>query len=571
MGVSAAVFESAGKRTEHYIPGVYSRSNNVTSASGVSSGNLCIMGKSTGGTPLELLEFSSISEAKNTLLSGNLLEGVAYAFNGSNDYVPQKVYAMRVNGGVQGTLTLSSGSTESIKLTAWDYGSHTNQLKLKIETGTIENSKKFTLVYKSTTKTVDNIIKKSIQVYGGGTNPTVTIGEDSMILSTTDDDSETVTETLSFEEFPTISELVAKINDSEYFTATQLDSDDDALSSELDTVTSVAISEGLILYSNFVAFVDELENIEYFDSVEVLTTATRVVPDNTSYVYFSGGSTSSYTTDDWSNALEALETKDIQIIATPCTTQEIQVLIANHCTSMSSTVNRKERMCWFGGELDEADDDLITKAKVFNNKLVSYVGDSVIASNPITGETENVNGALVACMLAGMESAMAVHIPLTNKVLKVLGFRTSRNITNLEKLIKNGIVTCNPNPDDNSDYVCIRAVTTYQQDDLISNERSMTREDLYMNRDLRQAYSSLIGTPNNVGASVFTQTLLAKAEEWANAGYIVRDDSNNAVWNTSVSIDGDKVYISFSRYLTAPTNFIFITATNYVYTSTVEV
>ena len=85
MGVSAAIFESAGKRTEHYVPGVYSRSNNVTSPSGVSAGNLCILGSSAGGKPQALLEFGSLADAQNVLGSGELLNGIAYAFNGSND------------------------------------------------------------------------------------------------------------------------------------------------------------------------------------------------------------------------------------------------------------------------------------------------------------------------------------------------------------------------------------------------------------------------------------------------------------------------------------------------------
>ena len=38
----------------------------------------------------------------------------------------------------------------------------------------------------------------------------------------------------------------------------------------------------------------------------------------------------------------------------------------------------------------------------------------------------------------------------------------------------------------------------------------------------------------------------------------------------SDAIDGDKIYLTFSRYLTAPVNFVFITAVNHIYTSTVE-
>ena len=37
-----------------------------------------------------------------------------------------------------------------------------------------------------------------------------------------------------------------------------------------------------------------------------------------------------------------------------------------------------------------------------------------------------------------------------------------------------------------------------------------------------------------------------------------------------VEYSGDKVYLKYSRYLTAPRNFMFITATNHVYESEME-
>lgn len=570
MGVSAAIFESAGKRTEHYVPGSYSRSNNVTSPSGVSAGNLCILGTANGGKPNTVYEFGSVADARTVLGSGSLLEGIAYAFNGSNDYVPQKVMAMRVNQGTQAELKLKSGDAEVLQLTAWDYSAQTNQLKLKIENGTVENSKKLTVVFKDSTIEHDNIVKQSIQVLGSLTSPTVTIDSTSIVLTGTDENGETITETINFNDFPTINEVVTKINDTDYFTAIAQDTNENALSSELDTVSGIDITEPVYLYSNYKAFKDVLKSIEYISNVEDVGTS-RVVPDNTPFVYFTGGGSSNASIDDWASALGELESHDVQIIATPSTDEDVQVLIANHCTLMSSTINRKERTCWLGGPLNQTDEEALSKARSFNNKLVSYVVDTVISANPITGTTETIPGAMLGCMLAGIESAMAVNMPLTNKALKLIGFAKTRSLPNMEKLIKGGVVVCNPSPDDVSNYVVIRSLTTYQADDLISNERSMTREDLYMNRDLRKRFSKPIGMPNTLKPSSILATLNDAAKDWASAGMIIPSDSNENVWNKAVKIDGDKIYITFSRYLTAPLNFVFITATNHVYTSTVEV
>ena len=133
MGVSAAVFESAGKRTEHYVPGTYSRQSNTTTPGGIPAGNLCILGEAQGGKPKTLLEFGTLQDAKLTLSGGSLLEGVGYAFNGSREYIPQKVYAVRVNNGTQAELTMNAGATPLLKIKAWDCGAHTNQLKMWVK------------------------------------------------------------------------------------------------------------------------------------------------------------------------------------------------------------------------------------------------------------------------------------------------------------------------------------------------------------------------------------------------------------------------------------------------------
>lgn len=567
MGVSPAIFETAGQRTEHYIPGTYTRSNNVSSPSGVSAGNFCILGTSTGGKPMSLLSFGNLSEAKEQLVGGDLLKAVAYAFEGSNDYVPQKIHVMRVNEGTQASRTLTSSSTTILTVKSWDWGLHTNQLKMWVKAGTQEGSKKIVVAYKQNETEVDNIIKPSFSVVytGDGTSPTITItttGIKLMAQNNTD-----VVE-FSFTDAPTIDDVVTRINDSNVYIATNLSSSSEDRSDELDTVAQTSISEEKTLYSNLKAFIDALKSLPYIGDVVLSSSASRVVPDNDdSYVYFTGGTNGDV---NWNSALTALETEDIQIIAATTSESTILSSIASHCTQMSSTVNRKERTCWLGGSVGETDEAALATAKGFNNKLVSYVTDSVVKNNPIDLKTETLPGYMVACMLGAMESAMAVNEPLTFKTLNILGVSKIRTNPNMEKLIKGGIVVINPKPENPAEYVVIRSITTYQgNNDLISCERSMVREDLYMNRDLRNAYSPGIGRPNDGSTAAIIQTLKDRAAEWATSGYIIPDGTKN-VWNISVRISGDKIYLTYSRYLTAPRNFVFATATNHVYETTQE-
>jgi len=570
MGVSAAIFESAGQRSEHYIPGSYSRSNNVSSPSGVNAGNFCILGTSNGGEPLKLLSFSNLSEAKESLVGGDLLKAIAMAFTGSNDYVPQRIYAMRVNTGKQSERVIQSSSENMLKVKSWDWGVHTNQLKMWIKNGTTENSKKVTVQYKTNTSEIDNIIKPSFSVVysGSGTDPKLTITTTGLKLAATESGSETDVVEFTWEDCPTIDEVVTRINDSNTYIATTLDVTSGAKSSELDTVSGVDVTDDRVVYSNLQAFIEALESIPFIGEVEILSTSNRTVPDNDSgFVYFSNGEAGS---PNWNSALTALETEDIQILSATTSDTGILSSIASHCVTMSSVENRKERTYILGGAIGESDDAALTMARSFNSKYGSYVTDSVIKNNPLTNEAEIIPGCIVACMLGAMESAMAVSEPLTFKSLNVLGVSKIRTNTNMEKLIKGGVLVVNPKPENSAQIVVIRALTTYQgNNDLISCERSMVREDLYMNRDIRNAFSNGIGTPNDPSVSAIVQTLKDRAAEWATNGYILPEGTQN-VWNISVKINGDKVYLTFSRYLTAPRNFVFVTATNRVYETTQE-
>lgn len=585
MGVSPAIFESAGQRSEHYVPGVYGRSFNVSSPSGISAGNLCIMGKSNGGEPYKMLEFGSLADAQQALVGGELLDAIAYAFSGSNTFVPSKVYAMRVNNGTQSSVTLKSGVADLLKLKSWDWGVHTNQLRILIADGTIANSKKVTLAYKDKTEVVDNIINAALEVnyLGDGVSPTVSVAPDSISFGAmTDveapDTPEPVdTLTVSFADFDTLDSLVAYVNEGGAWGLNVIGNNTEMKSVNLDTVTNAAVSDdGTILYANFVAFVNAISSMPYIGNVEILSSTSRVVPDNTdAYVYFTGGTVGSYTTAQWTEALTALELEDVQIIATPSTDSEVHALISAHCTAMSNVMNRKERTCILGGSVGMSDADAISAAQGLNNRLVSFCCDNPIKINLNTGKTETLSGAMLGVMLAAMESSMSPNTPLTFKQLNVLGFTKIRNVTNMTSLIKAGILVCNSNPENLSEYICIRGLTTFQGDDLINNERSMVREDLFMNRDLRQQFRPAVGTAGTLDNPVASpnsaiSTLKKRAEEWATNGYIIPTDDNQNVWDIKARVNGDKVYITYSRYLTAPVNFVFITAINHIYTSTVE-
>jgi hypothetical protein len=578
MGVGPAVFSSAGQRTEHYVPGAYSRSAAIGGQGGISAGNGVILGKSSMGKAGVLNEFASPREAQEILGDGELLKAVALAFNPSPDYTPQKIFAMVVNKNTQAGREMKAGSNVILKLKSAMHGVPANQLKLQLSAGTDAGTKKVQFVFKgddNTKETIDNIGKESISLLytGTGSASTVTINNEGLYVSVTGAAGDSIN--VLFEDFPTIEQVVARLNDTGKFAAVQLETESNAPSNRLDAVTSLSIKTAAqTLKSDLYALISTLKNSYYIgkDNVEKEAGATNTMPDvDADFVYFTGATAGTYTIADWNEALGKLETEDVHIISTPSTDQAVHTLISNHCTLMSSTVNRKERTYLVGGARGEVIADALANAKSLNSKYGSYVYPAANVNSPLTGESEDIPASYVACMLLGMECAVSVNEPLTWKNLSVNKFLVKLKIPEMEKLIKGGVLCCGTT-DDNR-LAVIRAMTTYQGGSQLQLvERSMVREDLYMNRDLRNQYSKNVGRPGLDKGGAAVEILQNTARMWRTDGLVVPNDKGENVWGVVVRKSGDKTYIEFNRNLTAPQNFFFVTAYNYIYdTASVEV
>jgi hypothetical protein len=567
MGVSGAVFESAGKRTIHWIPGVYSRRNTVPSGTGSTSSNLVIMGQSAGGKPRTMIPLADATEAKELLMGGQLLEGVAHAFNGSGDFVPQQVYAFRVNNGTQSSIRLKSGNVDILEVKSRDYGVHTNQIKIWIRNGTVAGSKKITVSYRGNEVSEDNIIRKSFSVLysGSGSAATLAIDKDGATLAATGDAAANLS--IPWDECETLEDLVARINDTGSFAATLIDVRPNVKTRELDTVAAASVmSNAAVFNSNLAAFAETLANMQYIGEVTAVSDTVSAAPDNTnSFAYFSGASAGSYLVGDWAESLEVLEEEDVQVIAIPSTDHDVRILVSNHCTAMCQTEKRKERQAIFGLPVNTGLESAVAAAKELNSEYVSLVMDDAIASNPVTGATEHIDPAMVACKIAGMEAAMGMSNPLTNKQLKVNSFGKKHRVSELNTMIQNGIMPCGINED--GLLVVIRAMTTYQDNNLGLNERSCVREALYMDRDLRKAYSRRTGTASEPSVSEILAVLKNKARDWYTKGYITVSDNGELVFNAKVRFDGDKTYLEYDKFIRTPNNFTFITSNNMIYSS----
>jgi hypothetical protein len=568
MGVDSVAFQSAGQRTEHYIPGTYSRNNYVKNAGGgVSANNAVFLGESEGGEPNTIYWFYSPSEARDQLRGGPLLEAVLHAFSPGNDLTPQYIGAMRVNEGAQSSRILRNSTTNMVSVKSWDWGAHTNQLKMKLEAGS-NSGYKVTFAFGGNELETDDIYRPSFSILysGSGTAATMSITKTGLTTAITGATTDNLS--INFSDFPTIEDLVGYINDRAGYACSLLAGDPKNLTIHLDSVTTQNIkTSSYTATSNLQAIIDTLnKNPWVSEAVFVDTAASRLVPSvDTDWVYFSGGTKGTSSVTNFSKSIDALENEDVQIIGAATADESVHILIRNHCILMNSVEGRRERSFMLGGALGETVNQVLERAKHLGSMYGSLAYPGIYTYDVLDMSNKKYYAPVMyAAKLIGQEAALAINEPTTNKSVDIFSWEVELRNSDLVMLIKGG-VTAGGKSQDNR-LATIRSLTTHQGNELQCCERSMVREAMYMARDLRNAYISSVGKAGVDGAVGDARaTFWTKIDAWYKQGLIVRGDDGSLAWGLVIRRTGSSTFIEYHTYLTAPNNFFFITANLHVY------
>lgn len=554
MGISPATFQSAGQIAQVYIPGAYSRIDTIAGSSGiVAVNNGVIMGRSLGGEPNTLLQFNNPTDAAVALKGGPLMEAIRLAFNPGNGYVPQRIFAMRVGSAVQSYLYFTDGSHNMIKLTAQDYGLLTNQLRATLAAGT-SSGKKVTIEYQSTTETYDNIIRNSLTILHSSAC-TMTIVNN----STTHTLSISVGPvTVDLNTYSTMSALVSYLNTIANVTATCVSGQEDASTLLLDSVSAVDVhTSTYTAQSTMQAIIDTINAASALvEATDVSAANNRVIPNNASVAYFTGGSDGTYDSTAWTNALSALEAENVQFISTPDPSSSVIAAIKAHCASMNSIVGRKERQYIVGGTWGDSVATAVAEAGTINDFAGMYVYNGGTQYNS-AGVIQNFDASYTACMLMGMACAVAINMPLTAKTVNYLTLEKKLKDSELETLIKGGVAPLNYNS--NGVPEVIRQITAYQADMLQYNEFSVVKEMFFVSRDLRAYVESIYkGQPGNISLKSAAGIVDSRLSMYAELGVFTKG-TEGYFWNVTLSLNGDQLLIDYDAYITCPINFMFIT------------
>lgn len=524
---------------------------------------LAIVGRSAGGQPNTPLRFGSPSEARAALRAGDLMEAVIKAFDPSAQTGgPTTVVAVRVNPASRSSLTLlDAGSVPVISLQSTDFGLYTNQIRLKIENGST-SGKRLTTQLGNAFYSQDNVSRRAFQVrYTGGQSTAVmTISGATLTLQAP---SGTTAATIDLATFPTVQQLVDRINVVSGFSASVLDGNGETPTVQgLDFVTGQDVRT-----ADYTATANLQAIVDWFNSLgEGYVTATRpanvgTMPANVGFVYLAGGSDGVVTNTEWSNAFQALQSVDVQWVAPLSSDAAIHAMADAHCGFMSA-VARMERRAVVGTAAGTSDAAAVAAARALNSDRTSLVHLGYFDFNA-AGQLVMYPPFMTAALVAAAFSGVNPGTPMTNKTLKVRGLeRDLRNPTDTDVLINGGVLALENTA---TGFKVVQSISTWLTNKNYNRVEVSTGVALdFVARNVRQALDVLRGekaTPILLSRAVeiakATLTELARAEPQG-PGVITGDAESPAFRNIKATLDGDVVRVEFQCSPVIPANYVLV-------------
>ena len=526
----------------------------------LSVGNiLAIVGKSEGGKPFTDLRFGSPAEARVVLRSGEALKAIEKAFDPSSQTVgPSEIVFVRVNPATQAALSLKdSGGNNMIDLVSEGYGQFANNIKVKVETGSIKG-KKLTTQFGNSYYSEDNVSRDAFSVQYTGAAATATMSIDAANVTLSVAGSNDVV--IDLETYDTIGSLVDRISAELGFSASVLDgnSEKPALNG-LDFMTAQNVKTAFTATAHLQAVINWFNG-----NSEGFVTASRVdkagkLPVNVPFTYLSGASNGQVTLNEWQQAFEVLQKIDVQFVAPVSPVPAIHAMTDTHCAYMSN-IARLERRSIVGGDVGETDDDAIAAAKALNSDRTSYVHLGFYDYND-AGKLTLYPPYILAGMLAGMFCGVNPGTALTNKAIKVRGLeRKLRNPTDTDKLINGGVLCVEDTP---KGYKVVKSISTW----LVNANYNRVEVSVgvaldFVSRNVRNILDDLRGSkgsPLLLGESVSrvdsTLRTLAVPEPMGPM-VIVGDKLNPAYKNITATLEGDVLRVEFQCSPVIPANYI---------------
>lgn len=524
--------------------------------------SLALIGLAEAGIPKKPTRIRSIAHAREALRGGELLYAVEKAFSPSPETsAPGAIIAVRVNPAVQAAWTFKDADgDEVLTVKSTDYGLYTNNIQVKIESGSVAG-KKVTTQQGARFYTQDNLAREAFTIHytGAETTATLTVSETQVILV-----AGSTTTTLQLSEFSTVQRLIERISAEADWTVELLPgAANTAALRGLDALTEVDVKTAEVtVTAHLQAVIDWINS-----AAEDLVTAERVTgagtpPANVAFTYLSGGTDGTSLNADWAAAFDALQAEDVQWLAPLSAEPAVWGMADSHCQFMS-TVGRRERRCFVGNNRDLDPEQAAADAATINSDRTSYVYPAFYDYDGL-GRLTLMPAYQMAAMIAACFASLTPGEPMTNKALRIRGLEVPIAVPgDTDYLIQSGVLSVHQAI--RGGYRVTKSISTWLSSANYNRVEVSTGAALdYVVRSVRERLELFVGRKGTrlaitmiVEETASVLQMLARNEPYG-LGLLAGDNTNPPYRNIRAEIVGDAVRVEFECSPVVPINFILV-------------
>lgn len=559
--------------------------------------NIFMIGPAADGDPTKVYTLNTLSQAKGTFGSGDLVNAMELAWDPSNDSLTNggTIYAMRAEDATQASLTKGA-----LSFVSKVFGDNANRVGIALDNDVITGAPRITVTYdpKNYSRVYTNIGSMFTLSYKGTATAagySVEKGADgyaSKFTLATGQSIDALEEVKSFDlhshAYQTMADLLQGISAVSGFTAgvvgstvvetKYLDIVDPAVDCKTTPVTVTAkVGDAVhaLRYDSYVTLsATPLDvTVGTTDNSATVTTSSEDTkfPEPFEKTFLTGGSTGQVPVS-WADKFKNVVGNDAYYIVALTDQENIHAELKAFLDEESDLGYNYRG--FVGGGFNEEPEEMISRQISLKDERINLVGQSGYYAN-LSGSSVHIPAYLMAAYAAGVASSLRIGGALTNKYISLVSLDQELTGDQLDTLNSNGVISIEKvvNRNATGGYRFVQDVTTYNS----SNEPVKSRLSLGELTDFLFDDLKLYLEQNFIGTNIRTTT--ADDIKAGVSSFLYNEASSDNGLITSykesditVSISGDVAYVVFSAAPSQTMDNIVVygTYTNYTASSTTE-
>lgn len=564
--------------------------------------NIFMIGSASDGDPTKVYTLNTLSQAKGTFGSGDLVNAMELAWDPSNNSLTNggTIYAMRAEDATQASLTKGA-----LSFVSKVFGDNANKVGIALDNDVITGAPRITVTYdpKNYSRVYTNIGSMFTLSYKGtaaAAGYSVEKGADgyaSKFTLATGSSISALVEVKSFDlhsnAYQTMADLLQGISAVSGFSAgvvgstvvetKYLDIVDHAVDCKTAPATVTAkVGDAVhaLRYDSYVKLSVASSGAPTGVKVETTTTTTTTVtagsatqgfPAPFEKTFLTGGSTGTVPVS-WADKFKNAVGNDAYYIVALTDQENIHAELKAFLDEESDLGYNYRG--FVGGGFNEEPEEMISRQISLKDERINLVGQSGYYAN-LSGANVHIPAYLMAAYAAGVASSLQIGGALTNKYISLVSLDQELTGDQLDTLNSNGVISIEKvvNRNATGGYRFVQDVTTYNS----SNEPVKSRLSLGELTDFLFDDLKLYLEQNFIGTNIRTTT--ADDIKAGVSSFLFNEASSDNGLITSykesditVSISGDVAYVVFSAAPSQTMDNIVVygTYTNYTASSTTE-